>query len=184
MSLHSTLLAAAWPALPEALRAAHRDRPTRLVGVATVERGRGWIARFGGWLAGLPEAAADATLTVRLSDTPAPAVLQESWERRFGRSRPMTSRLRQRDGLLVERLGAATLAFQLEARDGRIHWHARSVHLFGVRMPASWLSGIEASEFVDGGQYAFDVRVGLPGIGLVVHYRGRLALITSAGAPG
>ncbi len=175
-SLHGFLLQHAWHDLPAELQAVHGRRPLRLVGIATVERGRGWIARLGASLTRLPAAASDAPLEVELSATSSPQGPAEYWVRRFGRSAAMASRLRMHSGLLVETIGAASLSFLLEPGQGGICWQPRSWRLFGVPMPQRWLSGVEAREFVDCGRYGFDVRVHLPGIGLVVHYRGRLAI--------
>ncbi len=176
-SLHATLLAGEWAALDPALRHAHADRPMRLVGRASVERGRGWLAGLGARLTRLPGAATELPLEVVLDRevvAPGAGPAAERWERRFGAHPAMTSRLTTRGGCLVESLGAASLEFRLSAHEGGIRWQAQRLRLFGLPMPASWCDGIAAAESAHEGRYRFDVRVQLPGIGLVVHYRGEL----------
>jgi len=176
LSVHGFLLQHAWHDLPAEVQAVHDRRPLRLVGIATVERGGGWLARLGAALTHLPASACDAPLEVSLSGTASLQRPTEHWVRRFDRSAAMRSRLQARDGLLVEALGATSMSFRLEADRAGIRWRPSAWRLFGVPMPKRWLSRVEAREFVDRGQYAFDVRVHLPGVGLVVHYRGRLTI--------
>ena len=86
----------------------------------------------------------------------------------------MTSSLRARDGLLEERLGPTTFRFVLAADRERITWKVVGVRVLGVPVPASWFSGVRASESVAGGRYRFDVEASLPVVGLLVRYQGTL----------
>lgn len=173
-SVHARLIESDWDDLPRAIRRVHAQRPVVLVGRATVRRGTGWISRLGGRIAGLPSAGDRQPLSVRLEPLDGAA---ERWVRHFGDHPPMNSLIRAQDGALVEVLGAVHLHFGLRASPQGIAWQARSGSLWGwCPMPRSWLEGIAARELEVDGQYAFEVRVLLPWVGLVVDYRGELRI--------
>lgn len=178
-SLHAQLLGDERNQLPSIIQQVHSRRPLRLAGVATVLRGTGWLSRLGGLVAGLPPAGQEQPLVVFLrsqrdgaGDRPV-----EQWERCFGQHAPMRSQLHAADGSLVEVLGAVHLRFRLDAARDGIRWRAIGGALWGwCRMPRAWLEGIQAMEFEQQGHYAFQVRVELPLVGLVVDYRGVLRI--------
>lgn len=86
----------------------------------------------------------------------------------------MRSDLRERAGLLEERLGLATFRFALIARCDSIEWRLLAVRALGFPLPLSWFARVFALESIEGDLYAFDVRAELPLAGLLVHYRGTL----------
>jgi hypothetical protein len=176
-SLHSRLLEGHWAQLPAAVRDVHERRPMRLKGHATVLRGSGWISRLGGYVSGLPAPGHELALTVDLEafDRAIAGEPAERWERRFGGSAPMISRLHVEGDRLVEAMGAVQLAFRLAATPAGLRWDACRGRLWGwLPMPRTWLAGVTASESAVDGHYAFEVRVDLPLVGLVIDYRGSL----------
>lgn len=98
----------------------------------------------------------------------------ETWTREFD-GRPMASSLRARGDLLEERLGPTTFLFRLHAGRERMSWRVERVRVFGIPVPAALFAGVTASESEEGGRYRFDVEARLPGVGLLVRYRGTLA---------
>lgn len=170
-SLYQRILGADFERLPPSLRALHaRAGVRRYAGEAEASRGAGWLSRLCGWIAGLPPAHTGAIEVEIDADRHG-----ETWIRRFGHG-AMRSRLRERGGLIHERLGPMAFAFALELVDDGLIWRLRSVRALGVALPLSWFDGVHAHEFERDGRYRFDVRAALPGIGLLVHYRGWLAI--------
>lgn len=170
-SLYQRILGADFERLPPSLRALHaRAGVRRYAGEAEASRGAGWLSRLCGWIAGLPPAHTGAIEVEIDADRHG-----ETWIRRFGHG-AMRSRLRERDGLIHERLGPMAFAFALELVDDGLIWRLRSVRALGVALPLSWFDGMHAHEFERDERYRFDVRAALPGIGLLVHYRGWLAI--------
>ncbi|MGH8082470.1 MAG: DUF4166 domain-containing protein [Lysobacter sp.] len=95
--------------MPRTLRLLHgRGGRCDYRGEAEVERGTGLCSRLFARIAGLPKAYI-GPIEVRI-DADARG---ETWTRRFGAS-TMRSRLRGRDGLVLERLGPMRFAFALE----------------------------------------------------------------------
>lgn len=147
--------------VPPAVRRFH-ERAGRFVGAARVTT-RPWARLFG-----LPSRSGEFEIAVDVwRDGEG-----EIWTRHFP-PRPMQSRLRARDGMLVERLGAATLHFRLQASGEALAWECVQVRLFGVPLPAHWFAVI-ARESDEGGRYRFEAGASLPGLGPLVHYAGWL----------
>jgi len=125
-------------------------------------------ARRWGWLLGLPARSGEFDIAVdvwRDGDG-------EIWTRHFP-PRPMQSRLGARDGLLVERLGPATLRFRLIASPQALVWECIGVRILGIPLPPPWF-GVIARESAADGRYRFEAGASLPGLGRLVHYEGWL----------
>jgi hypothetical protein len=104
----------------------------------------------------------------------------ETWTRHFP-GWTMSSRLREVGGEIVERLGAARLAFSLTEVDGRLVMRLRGLRFLGIPCPACMRPRIVAEETgeqgADGRQRLhFRVEARVPGLGQVVGYRGHLEL--------
>lgn len=159
----------AYASLPSSVRAMH-DAKGRWRGEATVERGQGMLSRLCAWLTRLPPAGAH------------PVVVEidmaqdgEHWIRRYGTSHTMPSRLWIARGILHECLGPVTLRYRMTVEHGAIVWRVAGIRILGLLpLPARWFTGVEPRESDDAGRYRFDVCARLPGIGLLVHYRGWL----------
>ena len=89
----------------------------------------------------------------------------------------MRSQLRADAGVLIERLGLVAFRFQLAVRDDAIVWSVAGVRVLGLLpLPRHWFHQVGARESDDGARYCFDVSATLPLAGLLVRYRGWLAL--------
>ena len=108
-----------------------RGTDVSLQGTADVTRGTGAIARFICRLGGLPDALRDAPVHIRIETDGT----GETWTRWFGDCRPMRSRLRAHEGLLVEQLGPVQLRFRLAEQDGAVAWQLRVTLLPRYRAP-------------------------------------------------
>jgi hypothetical protein len=174
MSLFQTLIGdTAWASLPEAVRTMHGgDARVIARGHSHVDGDARRPAQWTRRIFGLPEPGTLATMAFTLERRGA----CEYWTRHFT-SRPMHSVLdaspRYR-GWLRERLGPATLHFELLVAHGAIDWKLRAMHVFGIRLPQAWLAGVAARSSAEDGRYRFDTSARLPGIGLLVAYRGHL----------
>ncbi|MEQ1514092.1 MAG: DUF4166 domain-containing protein [Lysobacteraceae bacterium] len=159
---------------PISVRRLHDRRGRALYrGEVVVERGTGRRARCFAWMTGLPPAGSGPIeVEIVASDG------HERWARRIG-GRTMRSILWAPgfSWLLWELLGPVLFAYRLRVENGAIVWRVEKVRLLGVLpLPSRWFAGVEARESGGEGRYRFDVRAELPGIGLLVHYRGWLAV--------
>ena len=168
--LFRRVIGPAFEALPPQIRAIHDGGNARTYsGRCEVVRGTGLLSRLCAAVASLPPAGESVPLRVSIT----PDARGETWERSFD-GRPMRSALRERGGLLEERLGPTVLRFALEAGPEAIEWKLVEVHSFGVPLPLAWFDKVRARESLDGALYRFEVRAELPVAGLLVHYRGTL----------
>jgi Domain of unknown function (DUF4166) len=168
-SLFRRLAGASYETLPAAVLAMHEGAfPRRFAGRSTVERGSGLLARLLGAISSLPPAAQSMPVSITITQQGE----GERWARDFD-GHPLVSRMGSDGGLLTERVGPNTFYFELTVADGAIVWRLVGVRCLGVPLPASWFL-VRPRESAEAGRYRFDVRVELPLVGLVVHYRGTL----------
>jgi len=169
MPLFARLLGRDFDLLPAVVRRLHlRPGVARHHGEVEVRRGRGWLSRLCATATRLPPAG-QGPITVDIDIQPD----TERWTRHV-RGHAMPSRLWWQDGLLCERLGWVKFGFRLHVHEAGIEWRVERVHALGLPLSARWFAGVRARESAQGGRYAFDVQASLPGIGLLVHYRGWL----------
>ena len=146
----------------------------RAEGRATVERGRGLLARLAGAAVGFPNAVADTPVSVRFGV----ANGIETWTRTFGcksfSSRQFAGGGRSQ-GLLCERFGPLTFAMALVWDGRRLNLVLRRWSLFGVALPMALCPRSTAYECVEDGRFHFHVEIGHPCTGLIVRYTGWLA---------
>lgn len=173
-SLYRQLLAARFDQLPPTLRALHdRSGCRRYHGKVEVDRGSGILSRLCAWAAQLP-APGRGSIKVEI-DADATG---ERWARVFA-GKAMRSRLWASGSLLRERLGLLVFAFRLDVEQlpgagPAVVWHVARVSALGLPLPLRWFAGVTAREYERDHRYRFDVAAKLPGVGLVVHYRGWL----------
>lgn len=175
--LFEQVLGSAFGQLPQQVRALHSLRGRqRWSGQGEVLRGSHWLVGPCAWLARLPP-----TATVPVSVEFVIDAGGERWHRRFGPAR-MNSRLWQRDGRLMEQLGAVRFRFGLQVVDGQIQWQVQRVWAFGlVPLPARWFTRVHCREREHGGRYEFLVEVSLPLVGRLIRYEGWLLPERAAG---
>jgi hypothetical protein len=173
--LYWRLLDDAWFGLPEPLRTMHDVAAERTAeGMATVDRGSGHLARLTAWLIGFPPAGRDVPVmvTFRVRDG------RELWLRRFGGS-SFTSTQEQGQGrfdrLVCERFGPLAVGMAVVVEEDRLRLTVQRWSLFGIPMPRWLAPDCDACEYVEAGQFHFDVAIGHPLTGPIVRYRGWLA---------
>lgn len=168
-ALFRDLLASSFAQLPEAIQRVHRGPANvTLSGVCKVARGKGRLTALMAWIARLPPAGEAVPVTVTIERNNG----SERWVRRFGEHQ-MISRLSQANGQLCEALGPVRLVFNLQGTEQGIQWKPAHIQAFGIPLPRSCFR-FDIQEWVAQDRYSFDVRVALPGLGLLVHYQGWL----------
>lgn len=171
MSLFRRLLGPAMDGLPPSLLAVHDAANTVvLTGTARVWRSRNPVARLSCELMRLPRAGSDVPVTIRFTRTSD----GEIWQRDFG-GRTYASRLSARRGRMVERMGPATSVFRLSVEADALVLELTAFSFLGVPLPAFLRPRCRAVERDTGGLFSFDIPAGLPWLGPVIHYSGRLA---------
>ncbi len=139
-------------------------------GRASVVRSRNILARIVAWLFRFPRAVDDAPVSVWMDERDG----IEVWRRRFGDD-DMHSEMSQHGEFLVERFGLLRFGFRLEIEERGLAMQLRRWWCGPVRLPMFLAPQSTAREFAgDDGRFHFDVPIGLPLIGPVVHYRGWL----------
>jgi hypothetical protein len=174
LPLYRRLLGGAWASLPAPLQAMH-DVGDRLTaeGAATVERGRGLLARLIAALFGFPRSGRDIPVRVELergSDA-------EVWRRTFGGrsfASVQSAGAGRAEWLLVERFGAFAFAMALVLDGERLRFVLRRWSCCGLPLP-SWLGPTgDSHEHAADGRFHFHVEIAHPLTGLIVRYRGWL----------
>ncbi|WP_083672194.1 DUF4166 domain-containing protein [Sphingomonas montana] len=172
-SLFRRLLGPAIDAMAPALRAVHdSDADQILSGFATIEASRDPVARLLCRVMRLPAPGSDVPVTVRFARRGG----IEHWHRTFG-DRHYNSTLHARRGLLVERMGPATNVFHISVVAGALHLDLIGFRFLGIPLPRHMRPACNAVERDRDGAFTFDIPVGLPGLGRVIHYCGRLETI-------
>ncbi|WP_280652850.1 DUF4166 domain-containing protein [Jannaschia formosa] len=164
--LYRRALGAAFDALPPALRRLHGG-PGRWRGMAELTQGTG-AARLAARSAGYPGAEGTLPLTLTIAqDGPG-----EIWTRSFD-GFPVVSHQRLRpDGRIAERLGPATVLLQAEARADALSVTVAGLRAGPLPLPSVLTGG--GVETAEAEAVRFDVSARLPGIGLLIRYRGTL----------
>jgi hypothetical protein len=158
--------------LPEPIRVVHtRTLCNRASGRCDVDHSRNPLALLVSALFRLPRKGRDLPLAVKFIARGG----DETWERNFG-GRIMRSHLSRAliPGEIRERFGPFTFTIQLRWDGTRLHYEMVKGKLLGIRLPRALLPQTRAFEQVEDGRFRFDVRLGLPLVGLLAHYRGWL----------
>jgi hypothetical protein len=169
-ALYERVMGRGFAVLPPAVQALHQIfRDGGASGRAEVSRGANPFARLVAWLGGFP-AAGEHDLHVAFEERDG----VERWTRDFS-GRCFSSRLSQWRELLIERFGILAFGFELPTGDSGLEMVMRRWWLGPLPMPMALAPRAPAREWQDEeGRFRFDVRIGLPLIGPVVHYRGWL----------
>ncbi|GJD96473.1 SDR family oxidoreductase [Methylobacterium iners] len=139
-------------------------------GTATVVRGKSGPARLIGAVMRFPPEG-----THRVHVTFEEENGAERWTRRFS-DRSFSSAMSQQGKFLVERFGPLRFFFSLLPDSSGLKMVMAKWSLLGIPLPLSLAPRSLASETGVEGAFHFDVSITLPLIGLIVHYKGRLAL--------
>jgi hypothetical protein len=159
--------------LPPAVRAMHRVfGDAGAAGRGTVTRGRNPIARLIGAIMRFPPEGAHALHVAFAQEEGA-----QRWTRDFGGHR-FASMLTAKGERIVERLGPLRFHFDLPSDETGLAMLLRRWSFCGVPLPMLLAPRIVAREWEEEeGDFRFDVAVGLPGIGEIVGYGGRLSRV-------
>lgn len=169
-SLYERVMGAAYHRLPPAVRRMHdvlRDGGAH--GRATVTRGKHPLARIIARIVGFPP---EGEHDVHVHFTERNGV--ETWTRSFS-GRRFYSRLSAPDGILTERFGPLAFEFDLPSDHTDLTMVMRGWKLGPLPLPLFLAPRSEAREWEENSRFHFDVPIALPGIGLIVHYKGWLA---------
>ncbi|MBK0011670.1 SDR family oxidoreductase [Stenotrophomonas sp. S41] len=173
-SLYQRVLGDAYSQLPTAVQALHAPGAARCwQGRAQVQRGSGLLSRLLGVVFGFPAAGEQVPVSVAF----APEAGGERWTRTFaGRrfSSLQTEGRGRNEALLVERFGAVSVALAVVVEGGRLQLVPRRWSLLGIPLPRALLPGDDSFEYEVDGRFVFDVEIGAPLVGRIVHYRGTL----------
>jgi len=184
--LYVRSIGAAYASLPGPIARLH-DLTAGAVwrGRANIGGARGMFARFAARIFGFPPANADVPVSVAFTVRDG----VETWHRTFGRHAFMSLQYAAPDsGLIIERFGAVAFAMEAAASVHGIDLHLRRGSVLGMPLPRFLWPCIVAKERVDDAdRFCFDVEIGLPVIGRLVHYQGWLMPaedVTSEAGPG
>ncbi|POR51412.1 SDR family oxidoreductase [Bosea psychrotolerans] len=167
---------AAFKALAAPLKTLHgRDGPPVWHGRSEIETGNGFIAQLLRKIIGLPPAGRDIPLTFsieRIASSSGPA---EIWTRNFGGVR-FSSRLSTRaGGELWEAFGPLSFGVGLAVAGDGLELPVATMRCLGLPLPSFLQPKSQAREYADAeGRFHFDVKLTLPVIGLLTHYKGWL----------
>lgn len=163
--------------LPQALQHFHEQTaPAIWSGEADIDAGGWFLPKFIAWVFGFPKAGRNVPVSVcidrKLSRRRCPV---EHWTRSFD-GKILSSRLaRQKEGRLAEAFWPFTFVLPVQASADRIKMPVASWTIGKMPLPRVLAPRSETSEFQDcEGRFCFDVRLSLPVIGLLAHYRGWL----------
>jgi Domain of unknown function (DUF4166) len=178
-TLYQRLLGADYAQLDTSVQRFHAQQGTVVLeGFAQVSGPSNLAGRLVALLIGTPTRSTQAPIRFQLSAEPQ----SETWTRYFD-GRTMRSRLSGDHGLLCERLGATTLRFAIQARDGKLEQVLVAMRCFGVPVPRLLWPRIVARESGNGERFEFHVEAHVPLVGRVVKYVGHLQLPTVKPAP-
>jgi hypothetical protein len=172
--LYRRILGDAYAMLPQPLQVMH-DLKSELTatGVASVERGKGLLARLAAAIVGFPPAGDDipVQVTFRLNGG------RELWQRNFA-GRRFESTQEEGQGrsarLMCERFGVLSFVMALVIEAERMRLVMRRWSLLGLPLPLWLAPRIDAYEYVEAGRFRFHVEISHPLTGLIVRYRGWL----------
>jgi hypothetical protein len=170
--IYRQVLGTAFDKLPPQLKALHGATQSRKwVGRAEVKRGTSRIARVIAAIIGFPDAAADIPVSVALSSKQG----IETWTRTFGKKSFFSVQqpgMGRNDCLMLERFGLITVALALVMEGDRLFFIPRNWSLLGIPLPRFLLPKGETFETERDGLFCFDVKIAMPGVGLIVAYKG------------
>ena len=170
VSLYRQVMGSDFELLAPELQAFHSMNGTvRMLGRCSVQGPHTSLGKLLGVIFALPRTTVETSLAFDLSAD----ARQEIWKRHFP-NRLMTSRMRVRNGVLVERLGPANLHFELKVDDCKLVMQLKGISFAGIRCPQFLVPSVVAEETASPGKLHFNVAARLPVIGLLVAYKGFL----------
>lgn len=180
--LFQRLLGADFDRLPAAIREAHDVQGTvTLEGLANASGPDNILGKFVAWMFRLPGSGKQMPVRVEMRSEHDGS---ETWTRTYPNV-TMRSNLRNPDPStrqVDEAFGPLSVRLQWTVRESGLSLRAIGARFLGIPLPLMLTPRSDASEAVDAdGQFTFDVPIALPLIGTIVHYRGRLTIVSSLG---
>jgi hypothetical protein len=173
VSLYRRLLGPDFDRLPPALRAFHDSAAGGSgAGVFRVRRGTRSVARVAARGLRLPPEGDHVPVTLRVAAKDG----RELWERTFATRRLHTLRTRQwlEGGRLLERVGAATLAFDVTADEGGMRLRSVDFRWLGAPVPRGLAITVDADVRGFEAHWEVAVVVRAPRMGIITSYEGRI----------
>ncbi|WP_171210145.1 MULTISPECIES: DUF4166 domain-containing protein [unclassified Ruegeria] len=158
-------------ALPDALAVLH-SRSGRFSGRCEVVRGKGWVV---GTLLGLgrfPKSSPDQPVSLTIERTSS----EWMWSRDFGGHKTVSHiRLDAHTGWVKEEIGNIRIWLKPRFEAGMLHIDIKALSVFALPCPSFLLPRSASIEFADEeGRFAFDISARVPGLGLLIRYKGWL----------
>lgn len=156
--------------LPGALRAFHdNDGPAVWIGEADIDASNSIAGRFVRSLFGFPPSGRNVAVTVTVDRRGG----DEIWTRDFA-GRRFASHLTPEGGRIVsERFGPFKILLGVGAVGGEIEMPVVGWRIGPIKLPLAIAPKSDSREFIgEDGRFHFDVRISLPLVGLLAHYRG------------
>lgn len=180
--LFRQLLGEDFDRLPAAIRAAHDVHGTvTLEGLAEASGPDNVLGRLVAWLFRLPGGGAQMPVLVNMQREKDGS---ETWARKYP-TVTMRSNLRNPDPStreVDEVFGALSVRLQWSVREDGLSLRTIGARFLGVSLPRFLVPRSDATEGIDtDGHFTFDVPIALPLAGTIVHYRGTLKIVSSAG---
>ena len=174
--LYERILGQAWGQLAPELRQLHSVTATAsFVGRCTVKRGRNPLAWLIATIIGFPKTGADQKICVQLTkEGEGERWVRTSAGRKFS-SVQVAGRGRA-EWLVRERFGPVAVDMALVVDGPTLRYVVRRWALLGISMPLFLGPRSTAVESAQDGQFHFDVKISHALTGLIVRYRGLLAL--------
>ena len=177
-TLFQSALGERWNDLPEEIQTLHNVQDVEsFTGVASVLRGDSVFAKLIAWVFRFPKACERTPVTVTKTRTENGEGIGEVWERRFGDSvfrsycTPSSGVCRVR-----ERFFVFNFELDLIVDKSSMSFSVNRGWLLGIPLPRFFLPTSDSREYVEAGEFWFDVALGAPlGIGPIVRYVGRLS---------
>ncbi|MEP5762655.1 MAG: DUF4166 domain-containing protein [Litoreibacter sp.] len=163
--------------LPDAVRIFHsQEAPPVWQGKADIEGGASFMPKLIARLFGFPATGKDVPVTVTVDKMIAEnGDLSERWTRDFagnGMSSVLTNR---RDGSFTEQFGPFIFTLPITAKKDEIEMPVGAWCIGRLPLPRWLAPRSQTREFQDAdGAFRFDVRLSLPLLGILAHYRGWL----------
>lgn len=171
--LFESALGEQWPKLPEQIKTLHSVQDVEnFSGLAEVTRGESVFAKLIAGFFRFPPASENTPVTVTKTRTES----GETWERRFGdRSFRSYCTPASKACQIRERFLVFNFELDLVVEKSSVSFTVNRGWLLGIPLPQSLLPGSDSREYVDDGEFCFDVALSAPlGIGPIVRYVGRL----------
>ncbi|MBI1213520.1 MAG: DUF4166 domain-containing protein [Alphaproteobacteria bacterium] len=158
--------------VPSLVRHIHSPAPkVRLDGRVDIDGNETWLGGWIAWLAGFPPSAKNLPATVTIERTGQ----EEIWTRRFGDTAFASRMSAAVYGGLTETFGLISMLLEPLPTQRGFTLAVKGWRLGLIPLPAFLMPSTRANAGMDDeGRYTFDVWIGMPLIGRLVHYRGWL----------